>query len=59
MFMYKDRIKLIHRNLGIPEDYETAVGLILQMEADELENIETDIYGRPQKLFPAAADACP
>jgi D-alanyl-D-alanine carboxypeptidase len=54
---YTQRIDLIHRQLGIPENYELEYGLLLQQEETELVEIGNDIYGRLQRLAPAAASA--
>ena len=54
---YIQRIDLIHRQLGIPENYELEYGLSLQQEETELIEIGNDIYGRVQRLAPAAANA--
>ena len=54
---YIERINLIHRELGIPENYEHEFGLMLQQEEIELVEIENDIYGRLQRLTPVAARA--
>ncbi|NOY71127.1 MAG: D-alanyl-D-alanine carboxypeptidase family protein [Gammaproteobacteria bacterium] len=55
--MYTKEINKIHRDLGIPEDYECNYGLSLQREEYELLEIGNDIYGRLQRLAPAAANA--
>lgn len=57
MHEFKERIKLIHRELGIPAAYESEYGLVLQKEETVLIEIGNDIYGRAQRLAPAAADA--
>ena len=49
---YIQRINLIHRELGIPENYEYDSVLMLQQEEIELVEIENDIYGRLQRLAP-------
>ena len=54
---YIQRINQIHRDLGIPENYERDFGLPLQYEETELVIIENDIYGRQQRLKPDAATA--
>ncbi len=46
---FENLIKLIHENLGIPEDYRNKYGLTLQYEEIDLIEIENDIYGRPQR----------
>ncbi len=56
MKTYIQRINLIHRELGIPENYECEYGLRLQQEENELIEIENDIYGREQRLVPVAAN---
>jgi len=55
--IYIQRIKLIHLQLGIPENYECDHGLSLKQEETELVEIEKDIYGRLQRLEPTAASA--
>lgn len=57
MYLYKQRIFEIHKDLGIPENYEHAYGLPLCLEECNLVEIESDIYGRAQWLSPAAASA--
>ena len=57
MQTYKQRINQILRELGIPENYECDYGLSLQSEEAELVEIGNDIYGRLQRLEPAAANA--
>lgn len=57
MKTYIQRINLIHRELGIPENYECNYGLPLKQEETELVVIEKDIYGRLQRLNPVAASA--
>ena len=57
MKAYIQRINQIHRDLGIPENYEHDFGLPLQYEETELVIIENDIYGRQQRLRPDAAKA--
>jgi len=56
MLEFKERIRRIHRNLGIPESYESVHSLILHIEEQDLVGIETDIFGRPQRLAPTAAN---
>jgi zinc D-Ala-D-Ala carboxypeptidase len=53
---YRSRIQLIHRELGVPEDYEQLFQLQLRYEAEELISIGMDIYGRPQQLRPQSAE---
>ncbi|MGA9853036.1 MAG: M15 family metallopeptidase [Gammaproteobacteria bacterium] len=53
---YRARIQTIHRELGIPLDYETRFLLPLRAEAGKLVSIGEDIYGRPQQLTPHAAE---
>lgn len=57
MHTYRKMVNNIHRDLGIPVNYENAFGLLLQIEETELAEIGDDIYGRLQMLFPAAAYA--
>jgi zinc D-Ala-D-Ala carboxypeptidase len=52
---YRARITAVHRELGIPADYEQRFQLPLRAEADELTPIGADIYGRPQQLATQAA----
>ena len=47
---YENRIKAIHKALGIPESYVKEFGIPLQEEATELVDIGNDIYGRPQQV---------
>jgi D-alanyl-D-alanine carboxypeptidase len=54
---YLQRINQIHRELGIPENYEIGYSLSLHQEETDLIDIENDIYGRLQKLAPPAAIA--
>lgn len=56
MLEFEERIKVIHRNLGICHEYESKYGLILQEEETDLVEIGNDIYGRPQKLVRDAAE---
>jgi D-alanyl-D-alanine carboxypeptidase len=57
MQAYIQRIKNIHRELGIPMNYEHSYGLPLQKEETSLVEIGGDIYGRLQWLAPFAAGA--
>lgn len=57
MQTYESRVLTIGRSLGIPDDYSEIYGLAIQMEETNLVAIENDIYGRPQKLTPHAAEA--
>ncbi len=52
---YERRIIAIHKNLGIPSDYASQSGLVLQPEDIDLVNIDDDIFCRPQKLSINAA----
>lgn len=54
---FKNSIEAIHNELGIPKDYAQQYGLILHQEAQDVVDIENDIFGRPQKLTPEAAAA--
>jgi len=56
MQTYIQRINVIHRELGIPDNYECKYGLRLQYEENELVEIGNDIYGRLQRLVPVAAN---
>jgi D-alanyl-D-alanine carboxypeptidase len=51
---YKERIRLSHESLKIPNDYELSYGLPLHMEANSLVSIENDVFDRPQKLIYSA-----
>ncbi len=42
-------IKSIHGDLGVPEDYQNEYGLTLHYEEIDLNEIQNDIYGRPQR----------
>jgi len=55
MLEFEERIKAIHRKLGIPEAYQSRCGLTLQKESHALIEIDKDIYGRPQRLALKAA----
>ena len=57
MLDFKQKILDIHGNLGIPKEYETERSLILYFEESNLVDIEKDIFGRPQKLTPEAANS--
>ena len=57
MLKYKNKIVLIHQELGIPDSYESEYALRLQKEEVDLVEIENDIYGRAQRLAPVAAKA--
>lgn len=54
---FKDRIKHIHKELGIPSCYEAEYGLPLQYEEENLVEIENDIYDRKQFLAESAVSA--
>ena len=54
---FEKRIKRIHKDLGIPPDYDLQFGLGLHIEADDLVDIGLDVFGRPQKLASIAASA--
>lgn len=51
---FRDRVLAVHRELGIPGDYEAACGLPLVEEPAQLVATEPDYYGRQQNLTPAA-----
>ncbi|MGH8283642.1 MAG: M15 family metallopeptidase [Gammaproteobacteria bacterium] len=53
---YRACIQAIHRELGIPADYETRFHLPLRTEADQLAAIGEDVHGRPQQMQPRAAE---
>lgn len=53
----RERIRALHVELGIPEDYEQRTGLPVQLPPNELKSIGKDMYGRPQKLSVRAAAA--
>lgn len=48
-------IAAIHRELGIPEDYAVRTGLRLHPDAEELEFVGEDVFGRPQRMTPRTA----
>ena len=48
---YRQRIKLIHEALGIPEDYEIRYRLWLQEEAEDLVSAGLDVFRREQFLL--------
>jgi len=52
--LYIERIKSIHKELGIPDDYEARYRLWMQPEASEQElvNAGKDVYQRDQFLLP-------
>lgn len=49
------RIAAIHRALGIPADYSLRTGLRLHPDAEELEFVDEDVFGRPQRMTPRTA----
>jgi len=51
---YLARLRKIHRELGIPEDFLDTTRLPLHIEPDDLVATEADYYQRPQKLTLAA-----
>lgn len=51
---FLDRVRALHRRLGIPPDYEQRCGLPLCEEPAALVATEPDYYDRPQRLTPAA-----
>lgn len=53
---YRERMELLDE-LGIPANYGVRHRLTLRPEATELVSIGNDIYGRDQRLIPAAARA--
>ncbi len=53
----RERIRVFHLELGIPEDYERQTGLPIQLPPTELKDIGKDMYGRPQRLSVRAAQA--
>ena len=54
---YRNQVIDICRSLGIPDDYSAQYGLEMQPEETNLVEIENDIFERPQKLYPDAANA--
>ena len=54
---FADRVRQIHQELGIPEDYARSAALALQLEPAELALCEPDYYGREQRLTPQALAA--
>ena len=57
MSRYSRRISALHSSLGIAADYGRIHKLTLQTEADQLQSIGEDIYGREQAMLPEAANA--
>ena len=57
MSRYSRRISALLSSLGIAADYGRIHKLPLQTEADRLQSIGEDIYGREQEMLPEAADA--
>ena len=51
---FLDRLRQMHQELGIPEDYLDNTPLPLCVEPAELVDTEPDFYQRPQQLIPAA-----
>lgn len=51
---YLARLRTIHRELGITEDYLNDLRLPLCVEPAQLVDIGPDVYQRPQQLTPAA-----
>ncbi len=49
---FAERIRQIHHQLSIPEDYAQGTPLVLHEEPDELVPTELDFYGREQRLTP-------
>ena len=54
---YRDKITLIHKDLGISDLYPNEFGLTLQFEENNLVDIGIDVFGRPQKLGVLASEA--
>ena len=54
---YLKRIAVLHDSLGIPGDYAAARLIPIQMEANGLVSVGSDIYQREQRLLPKAATA--
>ena len=50
---YLARLRKLHRELGIPEDFLESTRLPLYSEPEDLIDTELDYYQRPQKLTPA------
>ncbi len=50
-------LRKIHKQLGIPPDYERNTGLSIQETPTDLVSIGKDMYGRQQQLRAAAAAA--
>ncbi len=49
-------LQKIHKDLGITSSYSYDTGIPVYEEPDELVAIGPDIFGRPQKLVPKAAE---
>lgn len=54
---FAERIRQIHQQLCIPEDYGQGTALVLHEEPDELVSTEPDFFGREQRLTPEALAA--
>ncbi len=54
---YREQIRVLHRKLGIPADYENARGLPLQREAESLVSVGPDYKARERHLISEAAAA--
>lgn len=54
---FAERIRQIHQQLCIPENYGQGTPLLLHEEPEELVATEPDFYGREQRLTPAALAA--
>ncbi len=57
MQAYRQKVRRLHQELGIPRDYAKRSGLPLQLEARELVEVEPDVFGRIPRLAPEALDA--
>ena len=53
--VYLDRIRQLHQNLGIDENYEREFKLWLQEEASDLVSVGNDVFSREQFLVPDVA----
>lgn len=52
-----EELRSTHKRLGIPPDYEARSRLPIQTTPEDLVSIGCDVFGRPQRLRAAAAEA--
>ncbi|MBD3648265.1 MAG: D-alanyl-D-alanine carboxypeptidase family protein [Pseudomonadales bacterium] len=53
---YQERIRKLHRDLGIPQEFADTCKIPLQAEADETRSIGLDMFGREQFLAPGVCE---